>query len=140
MSKTELFETPFHPNDRFFTAIYVKHSEETNVMRKLHEMEMELLKLGIHFSVSPNRNQGFKNFLACTLSVTIDREITSRGAGRKPIESGFSLADIETLVSQGNSPEEIAADLGMSRATYYRHLVKAKELQNSGKNAANISF
>ena len=140
MSKTEQFETVPHLNDHYFAAIYVKRSEETSVMRKLHEMEMALLKMGIHFSVGPNRNQGIKNFLACTLSVTIDRDITSRGAGRKPKESGFSLADIEMLVSKGNSPQKIAADMGMSRATYYRHLAKAKALQNSGKDAAKISF
>ena len=140
MSKTEQMKTTPRLEDHFFTSIYVKRSEENTVMRKLNEIEKALINLGIHFSVGPNRNQGNKNFLACTLSVTIERDITSRGAGRRPKESGFSLEDIETFISQGKSPQEIAVEIGMSRATYYRHLAKAREIQASGKEATKILF
>ena len=139
-SNMKLSGTESHLNDRFSAAIYVKRSEEINVLQKLHEMEMALLKMGIHLSVGPNRKQGIKNFIACTLSVTIDRDITSRGAGRRSKDSGFSLADIEAFSSHGNSPQEIAANIGMSRATYYRHLAKARELHDQGKDANDISF
>ena len=140
MSKSVMSEISVPSTDHFTACIYVKRSEEADTMRKIHQMTMALSQHGILLSVGPNRRQGIKNFITCTLSVSIDHEVTSRGAGRHVSVSEFTLEDVESMLSNGETPKKIADRIGISLATYYRHMKKAKEIRDAGRNASNIHF
>ena len=127
-------------NDRFSARVYIKRKDETKEMNKLHQAEMALMKLGIRLSVGPSRYQDSKDYLACVINVHIDREIASRGAGRHAQASGLTLEDVEQMLADGLSPQEIAGNAQMSLATYYRRRKKALSLLSQGYLAADIPF
>ena len=127
-------------NDRFSARIYIMRKDETEEMNKLHQAEVALEKFGIRLSVGPSRYQDSKGFLACVLNVHIDSEITSRGAGRHTEVSGFTLEDVDHMLADGLSPQEIADKGQMSLATFYRRRKKALALKDAGHIAANIPF
>ena len=124
----------------FSARIYIKRKDEVEELKKIHKARLALEALGVQLSVGPGRCQDSRGFLACTLSIHIDREITSRGAGRRIADSGFTLEDIERMLAQGCSAQKIADKAGMSLATYYRHLKKSQIMKNKGYKAANIPF
>ena len=128
------------PLNRFSARIYIKRKDETEEMNKLHQAEVALEKFGIRLSVGPSRYQDSKGFLACVLNVHIDSEITSRGAGRHTEVSGFTLEDVDHMLADGLSPQEIADKGQMSLATFYRRRKKALALKDAGHIAANIPF
>ena len=109
-------------------------------MRKLYQARIALAALGIEFSVGPNRHQDAAGFQACTLSIRIDREITSRGAGRHATPSEFTLADVENMEKDGLSSRQIAENVNMSMANYYRRRKKAIALKESGRSSEDILF
>ena len=126
--------------DLFSVIIYIRRKDETDALNRLHQAEMALTKYGIRLSVRPGRYQDSKTFLAYVLNVRIDSEITSRGAGRHTEVSGFTLEDVDHMLAEGMSPQEIANKVKMSLATYYRRRKKALALKNDGFIAANIPF
>ncbi len=126
--------------DHFSARIYIKRSEEKEEMRKLYAAESALAPFGVRLSVGPSRYQDNRSFLACVLNVHIDREITSRGAGRHSAESGLSLENVERMIAENMSPQEIATKIGFSLATYYRHMKKAMIQKNAGRRPSEIPF
>ena len=129
--------------ERLSASIYIKRSEEKEQLQKLHEIETELYKYGIQFSVGYSRYQDSKNFVSCVVSVHFDRKKLSRGAGRPELISGLTLAEVESLIAQYKykSPQEIAKMVGgYSVATFYRHMKKAKELKENGVDPDYILF
>lgn len=127
------------PN-HFSATIYIKRSEKKEEFRKLYDAESALAPFGIRLSVGPSRYQDNKSFLACVLNVHIDREITSRGAGRHSAESGLSLENVERMIAENMSPQEIADKIGFSLATYYRHMKKAMMQKGAGRRSSEIPF
>ena len=128
-----------HP-DVFYARVFIKRTEEVKELIKIQKATEALAPLGIHLSVGPNREQGFKGYLACTLSIHIDRETTSRGAGRRAVATGLCLSDVEKMLAEGAAPQEVANKVGMSLATYYRHLKKAELQKEEGKESTKIRF
>ena len=126
--------------DSFSASIYVKRQDAAEELRKIQQANVALAELGIRLSVNPSRNQYSKSFLACVLNVHIDREITSRGAGRHAEVSGYTLENVEQMLAEGLSPQRIAEIMGMSLATYYRRRKKAVELKEVGHKPDSIPF
>ena len=126
--------------DSFSASIYVKRQDAAEELRKIQQANVALAELGIQLSVNPSRNQYSKSFLACVLNVHIDREITSRGAGRHAEVSGYTLENVEQMLAEGLSPQRIAEIMGMSLATYYRRRKKAVELKEVGHKPDSIPF
>ena len=126
--------------ESYSARIYIKRKDADEELGKLHQANTALAELGIHLSVGPSRNQDRKNFLTCVLNVHIDHEISSRGAGRHAEDSGYTLEDVEQMIAEGLSPQQIAEKLGMSLATYYRRRKKAATLKEKGHNATRIPF
>jgi hypothetical protein len=131
--------TQAHP-DVFSARIFIKRTEEEKELNKIQKATEALAPLGIRLSVGPNRQQGFRGYLACTLNIHIDREITSRGAGRRAVTTDLYLSDVEKMLAEGISPREVASKAEMSLATYYRHLRKAKLLKEEGERPTKIKF
>lgn len=141
VERNALTETGQRTNLNNFSArIYIKRSDENEEMRKLYDADLALAPFGIRLSVGPSRYQDSKSFLACVLHVQIDREITSRGAGRPAIASSLTLEDVEQMMEDGMSPQEIADEMRFSLATYYRHMKKAMERKEDGGAASKIPF
>ena len=139
-SNLKVMESSEESCNFFHARIYIKRKDEVEELNKIHKAGLVLEALGVHLSVGASRYQDSKGFLACTLNISVDRETTSRGAGRHPADSGFTLGDIERMLAQGCSPQKIANKAGMSLATYYRHLKKSQSLKNKGYKAENIPF
>lgn len=126
--------------NRFSARIYIKRSEEKEVLWKISNAESALAPFGIQLSVGPSRYQDSKSFLACVLNLRINHEITSRGAGRHAVETSLSLEDVESMIAQNMSPQEIADNVGFSLATYYRHMKKAIDRKETGQKPSEIPF
>ena len=129
-----------HNNEHFSARIYIKRKDELKELNDLHQAEMALLKMGVRLSIGPSRYQDSRNFLACVINVSIDRNIASRGAGRHAEASGLNLEDVENMLAVGISPQEIAENAHMSLATYYRRRKKALSLLNKGFLPSDIPF
>ncbi len=126
--------------DVFTARIFIKRTEEVEELNKIQKATEALAPLGIQLSVGPNRQQGLRGYLACTLNIHIDREITSRGAGRRAVTTDLYLSDVEQMLAEGLSPQEVASKAEMSLATYYRHLRKAELLKEKGEKPTKIKF
>ena len=137
---TMVEEVPGRSPNHFSARIYIKRSEEREELRKLYNAASALAPFGIQLSVGPSRYQDSKSFLACVLNVHIDREITTRGAGRHSVESGLSLEDVEHMIAENMSPQVIAGNIGFSLATYYRHMKKAMVQKDTGRQSSEIQF
>jgi hypothetical protein len=60
--------------------------------------------------------------LAAKRSTLADRAVVTRGVkmGRKPLRTAQQVAYARKLVGQGESPEDVAQSLTVSRRTLYR--------------------
>lgn len=141
VERNPLEGTGQRPNPNNFSArIYIKRSEENEELQKLYNADLALAPFGIRLSVGPSRYQDSKPFLACVMHVQIDREKISRGAGRHAMASSLTLEDVECMMADGLSPQEISDKVGFSLATYYRHMKKAMEQKEDGRDASKITF
>lgn len=127
-------------NKMITARIYVKRAEEREELTKIEQANRELAKYGISISCGPGRKQDSKTFLACALTITINNDSISRGAGRRATKTSYTLAEIEGMIEDHLTAEEIATRAGLSIASYYRHLRKARERKGAGEQAEKISF
>lgn len=120
--------------------IYIKRTDEREELMKIEQANRELSKYGINISCGQWRKQDNKTFLACALSITINNDSLSRGAGRRASETSYTLAEIESMIADHLTAEDIATRAGLSIASYYRHLRKAREREQAGEQPETISF
>ena len=102
-------------------SIYVKQDE----VDKAEQFEKAIndaiyWRHGVNVSLAPSRKQGKKGYMHYILQVCLNEDIINRKAGRKPIACAITIEEALEMEKTNTDKKLIAAQMGVSLATYYR--------------------
>lgn len=111
-----------------FVSISLDYESEIESGKKLvDDLAAVLRKIGITVEVSEQENENGKAWLMFGYDLENVERKFARGAGKKERYLNVTPGEVRDRMTAGESAEDIAKDLGISRATLFRRLKNAEK-------------
>lgn len=113
--------------DREFINFILKHEADKKTLQKIEKINKVLEYFGIELKYSRDDDGGETHFLSISYSLDCIEYKKKRSAGRREAFIDLSVEEIRNRMDKGETAEDIASELNISRSTLFRRLKEANK-------------
>ena len=106
--------------NRWSFEVFVDKDSEKGMFEAAQAFNEKMLKHGMWMECAISRYQGTKGLKRCYVVLHREEGIAGRNAGRKKVETAYGMDEAMRQEAAGKGKKAIAAEMGISLASYYR--------------------